>query len=167
MGSPTARILRKARHAGATTSLDISTDPQGWPRVRVDAVRACLPHVNTFFANEVEVCAVAEVRNPIRAAERILEHGVEEVVLHRGADGATSIREGQRESAPAFRVPVDNPTGCGDVFNAGYLFAKLSGGAPDEALGLGNACAALHLQDRTVPYPDLRRLRGFLRSGRR
>ena len=87
-------------------------------------------------------------------------------MLHQSGEGATWFREGQLESAPAFRVPIDNPTGCGDVFNAGYLFAKLSGGMPDEALGLGNACAALHLQDRTVPYPDLRRLRRFLRVGR-
>ncbi len=166
LGAPTARILRKAHRAGATTSLDISTDPKGWPRARVEAVRACLPHVDTFFGNEVEVCAVAGIRNPLRAAERILEHGVKEVVLHRGAEGATWFREGQQESAPAFRVPVDNPTGCGDVFNAGYLFAKLSGGTPDEALGLGNACAALHLEDRGVPYPDLRRLRRFLRGAR-
>jgi sugar/nucleoside kinase (ribokinase family) len=166
LGAPTARILRKAHRAGASTSLDISTDPQGWPRARVEAVRSCLPHVDTFFGNEVEICAVAGIRNPVRAAERILEHGTKEVVLHRAGEGATWFREGQQESAPAFRVPVDNPTGCGDVFNAGYLFAKLSGGTPDEALGLGNACAALHLQDREIPYPDLRRLRRFVRARR-
>ncbi|HII40971.1 MAG TPA: carbohydrate kinase family protein [Thermoplasmata archaeon] len=166
MGAPTARILRRAQRAGVSTSLDISTDPEGWPRPRVEAVRSCLPHVDTFFGNAVEICAVAGTRNPIRAAERILEQGTKEVVLHQAGEGATWFREGQLESAPAFRVPIDNPTGCGDVFNAGYLFAKLSGGMPDEALGLGNACAALHLQDRTVPYPDLRRLRRFLRVGR-
>ena len=166
MGAPTARILRRAQRAGVSTSLDISTDPEGWPRPRVEAVRSCLPHVDTFFGNAVEICAVAGTRNPIRAAERILEQGTKEVVLHQAGEGATWFREGQLESAPAFRVPIDNPTGCGDVFNAGYLFAKLSGGTPDEALGLGNACAALHLQDRTVPYPDLRRLRRFLRVGR-
>ena len=164
LGPPTARLLRRAHRAGATTSLDISTDPQGWSRDRVAAVRSCLPHVDTFFANEVEVCAVAGVRDPIAAAERLLEHGVAEVVLHRGDQGATWFREGQRASLPAFRVPVDNPTGCGDVFNAGYLFTKLSGGTTEEALGMGNALAALHLMDRRVPYPDLRRLRSFVRS---
>jgi sugar/nucleoside kinase (ribokinase family) len=164
IGAPTARLLRRAHRAGASTSMDISTDPQGWTRARIEAVRSSLPHVDTFFANEVEVCAVAGMRNPLRAAERILEHGVAEVVLHRGADGATWVREGQQASLPAFRVPVDNPTGCGDVFNAGYLFAKLSGGTTEEALGMGNALAALHLRDRGNPYPDLRRLRQFVRT---
>ncbi len=163
-GPATVRLLRRAHKAGATTSMDISTDPQGWPRPRVDAVRACLPHVDTFFGNEVEVCAVAGVRDPLTAAERLLDRGVSEVVLHRGAEGATWFREGQRASLPAFRVPLDNPTGCGDVFNAGYIFAKMTGGTTEDALGMGNALAALHLADRTVPYPDLRRLRAFVRG---
>lgn len=164
IGAPTARLLRRAHRAGASTSMDISTDPQGWPRARVEAVRSCLAHVDTFFANEVEACAVAGVRDPMRAAERILEHGVAEVVLHQGGRGATWFREGQRATLPAFPVPIDNPTGCGDVFNAGYLFAKLSGGTTEEALGMGNALSALHLQDRGNPYPDLRRLRQFVRT---
>ncbi len=164
LGPPTVRLLRRAHKAGATTSMDISTDPQGWPRPRVEAVRSCLPHVDTFFGNEVEVCAVAGVRDPFAAAERLLELGASEVVLHRADAGATWFREGQRASLPAFRVPVDNPTGCGDVFNAGYVFATLTGGTTEDALGMGNALAALHLADRRVPYPDLRRLRRFLRG---
>ncbi len=164
LGAPTVRLLRRAHRSGATTSLDISTDPQGWTRPRVAAVRACLPHVDTFFGNEVELCEVAGVRDTARAAERILESGVDEVVLHRGAEGATWFRQGQRASLPGFRVTMDNPTGCGDVFNAGYLFTKLSGGTTEEALGMGNALAALHLQDRRTPFPDLRRLRAFVRT---
>ncbi|HYM39818.1 MAG TPA: carbohydrate kinase family protein [Thermoplasmata archaeon] len=166
LGAPTERLLRRAQRAGASTSMDISTDPQGWSRARVDAVRVCLPHVDTFFGNGVEVCAVAGTRDPVRAAERLLEHGVSEVVLHRAEAGATWFREGQRASLPAFRVPMDNPTGCGDVFNAGYLFTKLSGGTTEEALGMGNALAALHLRDRREPYPDLRELRAFVRVAR-
>jgi sugar/nucleoside kinase (ribokinase family) len=167
VGASTARILKRAHRAGASTSMDISTDPRGWSRARVEAARSCLPHVDTFFGNEVEICAVAGVRNPFHAAERLLEQGAKEVVFHQGSQGATWFREGQRASMPAFRVPIDNPTGCGDVFNAGYIFAKLSGATPDEALGLGNACAALHLRDRRVPYPDLRRLNRFLRQRKR
>jgi sugar/nucleoside kinase (ribokinase family) len=163
-GAPTVRLLRRAHKAGASTSMDISTDPRGWARPRVNAVRSCLPHVDTFFGNEVEVCAVAGVRDPLAAAERLLESGVGEVVLHRAEVGATWFREGQRASLPAFRVPIDNPTGCGDIFNAGYMFAKLTGGTTEDALGMGNALAALHLTDRDLPYPDLRHLRAFVRT---
>ena len=164
-GPPTIRLLRRAQKAGASTSMDISTDPQGWPRARVDAVRSCLPYVDTFFGNAVEICAVAGSRDPLAAAERLLALGVGEVVLHRAEEGATWFREGQRTSLPAFRVPIDNPTGCGDVFNAGYVFAKVTGGTTEDALGMGNALAALHMADREVAFPDLRRLRTFLRGG--
>ncbi len=166
LGPPTVRLLRRAHRAGASTSMDISTDPQGWTRPRVDAVRSCLAHVDTFFGNEIEICSAAGARDPLAAAERLLEYGVGEVVLHRAEAGVTWFREGQRTSLPAFRVPVDNPTGCGDVFNAGFVFAKLTGGTTEDALGMGNALAALHLADRHVPYPDLRRLRTFLRTAR-
>ncbi len=164
LGAPTVRLLRRAKRAGASTSLDIATDPQGWPKPRIEAVRACLPHVDTFFGNEVEVCAVAGVRDPAAAAERLLEIGVTEVILHQASDGATWFRAGQRASHRAYRVPIDNPTGCGDIFNAGYVFARLSGGTTEDALGIGNALAGLHLSDRKAAYPDLRRLRAFLRT---
>ena len=164
MGPPTVRLLRRAKRAGATTSMDIATDPRGWPRPRVEAVRAALPYVDTFFGNATEVCAVAGVREPFEAAERLLEFGVEEVVLHQAEAGATWFCKGQRAPHRAYRVPIDNPTGCGDVFNAGYVFAKLSGGTTEDALGLGNALAGLHLSNRAVAYPDLRRLRAFLRT---
>ncbi len=163
-GPPTVRLLRRARKAGATTSMDISTDPRGWSRDRVEAVRSCLPQVDTFFGNEVELCAVAGARDPSVAAERLLDLGVGEVVLHQAERGAAWFREGQRTSLPAFHVPIDNPTGCGDVFNAGYVFATLTGGTTEDALGMGNALAGLHLADRGVAYPDLRRLRAFLRT---
>ncbi len=165
LGAPTARILRRARHAGAGTSLDVSTDPEGWPERRVAAVLAALPFTDTFFGDEVEICGVAGRRDPIDAAARLLDLGAGEVVLHRAGRGSAFVAEGKHVEAPAFSVSIDNPTGCGDVFNAGFVYARLSRATPAEALALGNACAALHLADRTRPYPGLRDVRRFLRRG--
>jgi sugar/nucleoside kinase (ribokinase family) len=164
-GEPTADLLARAQRADVTTSLDISTDPEGWPSKRVKLVRTCLPHVDTFFGNETEVCAIAGPREPVVAAERLVDLGVGEVVLHRGDQGSQRIGEGKLVSVPAFAVPApDNPTGCGDVFNAGYVFARLTGASLSESLGFGNACAALHLVDRNRAYPSLRDIRAFLRG---
>lgn len=160
-GEATGRLLARAQRTHVTTSLDISTDPEGWPSKRVKLVRSCLPHVDTFFGNENEVCAVAGPREPIVAAERLVDQGAGEVVLHMGDQGAARFGEGKVVSAPAFAVPMDNPTGCGDVFNAGYVYARLTRASVAEALGFGNACAALHLADRTRPYPTLRDIRAF------
>lgn len=164
IGAPTVRILRKAQRAKAGTSLDVSTDPRGWSLKRVELVRSCLAHVDTFFGNETEVCAVGGVRSPLDAAQRLLDLGAGKVVIHGGSEGATWVSDGKVLRSPAFRVPMDNPTGCGDVFNAGYIFATLSGAPSAEALGFGNACAALHLSDRENPYPNLAALRRFVRT---
>jgi sugar/nucleoside kinase (ribokinase family) len=152
-GLPTARILARARRAGATTSLDIATDPRGWPEDRVDRVRSSLSRVTTFFCNEAEAKAIAGVADPIRAAKAVCRLGAEEVVLHRGSRGAVWVRGSEVVASRAFPSRPDNPTGCGDVFNAAFVVARLRGDAVRDALRFSNGCAALHLRDRARPYP--------------
>jgi hypothetical protein len=162
VGEPSARILARARRAGATTSLDISTDPDGWRPGRIRAVRACLSHVDTFFGNEIEIRAIGGRRSLLDAARRICARGPGEVVLHRGERGAMRVTAQESDAAPAFRVRIDNPTGCGDVFNASYVLARFRGLRPRDALRFGNACAALHLRDRETPYPSRAAVERFL-----
>jgi sugar/nucleoside kinase (ribokinase family) len=90
--------------------------------------------------------------------------GAREVVIHRGARGSARIASGEVTKARAFSVPVENPTGCGDVFNAAYVYARLRGDSVLEALRFGNACSALHVRDRRHPYPRLSEVRRFLAS---
>ncbi|MEK6838727.1 MAG: hypothetical protein AABY08_03185, partial [Candidatus Thermoplasmatota archaeon] len=71
LGPPSRKLLQRARAAVATTSLDVSTDPLGWPQLRRDAVLAVLPHVDAFFGNEEEVTRVAG-RSPIEDAAETL-----------------------------------------------------------------------------------------------
>jgi len=164
LGKPTATLLARARRLGATTSLDVSTDPQGWPRDRIEAVRICLPHVDVFFGNETEVRAVAGEQSPIQAGKRLRSFGAAEVVIHQGERGATAVTSSGVVPNPAFDVAVDNPTGCGDVFNAAYAYAELTQPSVKESLRFANAAAALHLRDRRRPYPTLPEIRRFLRE---
>ncbi len=163
VGKPTATLLARARRLGATTSLDVSTDPQGWPADRIQAVRICLPHVDLFFGNETEICAVAGEKSPIRAGKRLRSLGAAEVVIHQGERGATVITPSGVVRGPAFDVAIDNPTGCGDVFNAAYVYSKLARPSVRESLRFANAAAALHLRNRRRPYPTLAEVRRFLR----
>jgi sugar/nucleoside kinase (ribokinase family) len=162
-GRPTASILARARRAGATTSLDVATDPRGWTDARVASVRSCLPHVMTFFGNEVEVRALGGRRDPIQAARVLARAGPEEVVVHRGKRGAVWVHDSDVVASPGFKVPRANPTGCGDIFNAGFISARMRGSRVAEALRFANACAALHLQDADRPYPSAPAVRRFLR----
>lgn len=158
IGPPTVRLLRRARAMGATTSLDVSSDPEGWPQHRRDAILSALPHVNTFFGNEEEVMRIAD-RGPLEeAAQALHRSGVREVVVHQGVHGATVFTRTEVVSDPAVPVAPLNPTGCGDVFNAGYIRAALAGADLAHRLRLANAAAALHLENIAEPYPTLRDL---------
>src|SRR3990170_1334720 len=63
LGKPTRDLLRRARDRGAETSLDVSTDPEGWPERRRAKVLAVLPEVSVFFGNEDEVRSVFGTRS--------------------------------------------------------------------------------------------------------
>ena len=164
MGRPTAQLLARARHAGVGTSLDMSTDPHGWTNARIKAARMALPFVDTFFGNEVEVAALGGKSSPFEAAMRILELGAGEVVVHRGNRGSARIAPNGITKMRAFSVPVENPTGCGDVFNAAYVYARLLDDPMSAALRFANAASALHIRDRRRPYPTISDVRRFLAS---
>jgi len=164
IGPPSAILLARARRSGATTSLDVSTDPRGWAKERIESVRLCLPFVDMFFGNEVEVCAIAGLASPSEAARHLCSLGAGEVVLHQAERGSTAVNLERVVTMRALSVAIDNPTGCGDVFNAAYVHAKLLGASIPDALRLGNACAAAHLADRNRPYPNLARVRRLLRG---
>ncbi|MGQ0796686.1 MAG: carbohydrate kinase family protein [Methanobacteriota archaeon] len=166
-GTPTATLLARARRAGASTSLDVATDPAGWSARRVASVRACLRHVTTFFGNPPEVRAVGGHPDPLEAARRLCRLGAHEVVLHRGARGAVWVSRDDVVASPAFRVPAENPTGCGDVFNAAFVVARLHGEDVPTSLRFANACAALHLEDTSRPYPSTGEIDDFLRRRKR
>ena len=164
IGRPSASILARARRFGASTSLDVSTDPRGWSPDRVRAVRACLPYLDMFFGNETEVCAIAGIRRPLQAARRLRALGALEVVVHQGDRGATAVTQSNRIRSQPFGVSIDNPTGCGDVFNAAYVYSRLTEGSIPESLRLANAAAAVHLRDRRHLYPTLTEVRRLLRE---
>lgn len=158
IGSPTVKLLARARAAGITTSLDISTDPEGWPEDRRRPVLAALRHCEFFFGNDEEVTRLAGDPSLRRASRVLLDAGVREVVVHQGRRGSSLYSAAGAVSVPAFRVRSVNPTGCGDVFNAAYVRAALAGRAPKGRLRFANAAAAWHLENLRKPYPGLQDL---------
>jgi ribokinase len=66
-----------------------------------------------------------------------------EVVVTLGADGAAWTDGASEVTSPAVGGGVvEDTTGAGDAFTAGFLAAWLRGAAPADALGSANALAA-------------------------
>lgn len=132
-------LLQQARARGASVSLDTGYDPaERWD----GHLRSVLPHVDLFFPNDVEACAVTGTTSPQAAAEALAALGPTAVVKL-GAEGSCAHDGSALYHAPAYPVPVADTTACGDAFNAGFLWAWLRGKSVPEALSYGNAAGAL------------------------
>lgn len=85
---------------------------------------------------------------------RLIDTGVEELVLKLGADGCRVVH-GNTDTrvAPAQAVTVVDSTAAGDSFNAGYLAARITGSTPEQAAVAGNRLAARVIRHRGAILP--------------
>jgi sugar/nucleoside kinase (ribokinase family) len=135
-------LLARARRAGLTTSIDPGFDPSGrWDRDLVDT----LQEVDIFFPNEVELEAVGGSADP-ETALRALDNGRTCTIAKLGARGCMLLAGDMAVHVPAFPVEPVDTTGAGDSFNAGFLYAWLSGRGVMESVRFAAACGALSTQ---------------------
>ncbi len=132
-----AETLARARAAGLTTSLDTNWDPRGeWMR----ALAPCFPGLDFLFMNEDEARMVGA------SPADLLSLGIRTFVLKLGPRGCAIYRSEGETLVPAFDVPVQDTTGAGDCFVAGFLAAWLRGASLEEAGRFANAVGALNVQ---------------------
>ncbi|HEY6495284.1 MAG TPA: carbohydrate kinase family protein, partial [Trebonia sp.] len=151
-------LLRRARAAGATVSLDPNWDPaQTWDQ-GLSEVYGLLDVLLPNDAEAVELAAAKAVAGTVaraaagparltveEAARALTAAGPASVVVKLGAEGALAARpDGQLIRVPAVPDvrPVDS-VGAGDSFDAGFLAATLWGLDTRRALAIGAACGAL------------------------
>lgn len=126
-------LIAAARAAGMTLSLDCSWDARALSdRGLADVIAA----VDLFFPNEAELAEL--LRHGIPVAPRVA------TVLKQGARGA-ELRpaKGMVQHCPALKAEVQDTTGAGDAFNAGFLSAWLDGQSGADCLARGAVCGAI------------------------
>ncbi len=97
--------------------------------------------------DELERAAGVDGEEP--AIARLFELGVGEIVLKRGAKGATCFhRDGSREDAAAFAVEELDPTGAGDCFGGAYVACRRLGLSVEMSLTYGCAAGARNVSVR-------------------
>jgi 2-dehydro-3-deoxygluconokinase len=142
-----------ASAAGAAISFDVNHRSRLWSAEEAAPVYRRLAERSTIvFAGEDEAALLApdaggdaeSLMHGIAAA------GVREVVLKRGALGATALVDGERFTVEGVRISVVDTVGAGDAFVAGYLAELMSGKDVPERLGTAvrtGAFACLHPGD--------------------
>lgn len=135
------KALRLARGAGMTVSVDPSSVPL-LDSVGPDRFLEWTRGADLLFPNLTEGETLTGEKDPDRILDKLLPH-YPAVVLKLGPEGAVYVDgSGNLLREPAAPVGVEDTTGAGDAFSAGFLAAWLAGETPAEALQGGAGLAA-------------------------
>ena len=158
-----ATLLKAAKDAGAVTGLDIGWSAYlGWTDRARESVLELLSAVDFLFVNEAELRELSGSAGR-EGGDELLRQGCKQVIVHQGDEGSAWIASDLMIHCPAFNVAPVRPTGGGDVFNAGFIYAFLAGNEAEECLQFANACAALYITSKSVStaFPSLDEVKAF------
>jgi len=140
-----ARRRRPDATSGRWTVLDLDWRPMFWSRPE-EARREyelMLEHVTVVVGNRAEVEVAVGTADPEEAARRLLAHGVELVVVKKGADGVLVATAHRMTTVAPQLVEVVNGLGAGDAFGGALVHGLLSGWDPVRCAEYANAAGAL------------------------
>lgn len=135
-----AGAVTAAHEAGRRVALTLS-DPS-WVALRRDAFTALLPNVDILLGNEAEALEITG-EGSTDAALRALAKTCPVVAITRGAAGAIASAGDETVSVAAEPVAkLEDTTGAGDLFAAGFLLGLAREKPLEECLRLGSLAAA-------------------------
>lgn len=108
-----------------------------------EILAACLSDVAQLNISHQQISAPVITGNLEEAIDRILELGVEALIVKTGSRGAmVYLPDGTKQEVPGFPVEVLNILGAGDAFAAGFIYGYLKGWSWYKCCRMGNACGA-------------------------
>ncbi len=137
--------LRTARQHRALITFDPNYHPKVWPDTQeyahiVRQTFALVDVTKPSIDDATRLCGAG--KTPREYAQTFLEWGAKTVLLTLGAQGVLVVTAGgQEHHVPANPVPVQDVTGAGDAFWAGFLSAHLRGSPLFEAAYFGQLLA--------------------------
>jgi len=135
----------EARARAPLTVLDLDYRPMFWPS-RDDASEAvgkALDHVTVAVGN-LEECAVAVGESdPGRAADALLDRGVDLAVVKQGPRGVLGRTREETVLVPPTPVTVVNGLGAGDGFGGALCHGLLEGWSLERCLRFANTAGAI------------------------
>ena len=98
--------------------------------LKAEKLRPILSHIHTLKPNRMEAELLSGVKitcaaDAAKAAEVLLEQGVQRVFISLGADGIYAATAGEHHLLPNFPGTMVNTTGCGDAATAAIAWAYL------------------------------------------
>ncbi|MGB7549245.1 MAG: PfkB family carbohydrate kinase, partial [Terracidiphilus sp.] len=126
-----------ARAAGIPTVADLDEIYPG--------VEALIENIDYLIVSRDFPARLTGERSLEQALRRIkTRYGCTVAAATLGADGVLAWDGSQFHLRPAYRVPVADTTGAGDIFHAGFIYGLLAGWPLDRQLDFACAAAALN-----------------------
>ena len=127
------------------TVLDLDYRPMFWaePEQARVQVAAALGQVTVAIGNQQECEIAVGETDPDRAADALLERGVELAIVKRGPDGVLGATVEGRVTVPPFPVEVVNGLGAGDAFGGAICAGLLQGWELEPMLRFANVAGAI------------------------
>lgn len=135
--------LEVIKQNGGTLSFDPNLRPEILNTLGLrEALDQVLAQTDLFMPSGDEIFLFTEAQTEAEAVAELLERGVRDIVIKRGADGASHFDAGGRTDVAAIAVEELDPTGAGDCFGGAFVSFWLDGADPATALTHANAAGA-------------------------
>jgi 5-dehydro-2-deoxygluconokinase len=127
------------------TVLDLDYRPMFWEgkQQATDAVAPALEAVTIAIGNADECDMAVGERDPERAADALLERGVELAIVKQGPKGVLAKTRDERIEVAPIPVDVVNGLGAGDAFGGALCHGLIQGWSLERMLRFANAAGAI------------------------
>ena len=135
----------EARGHAPLTILDLDYRPMFWPSpaAATAQVGKALGQVTVAVGNREECAVAVGETDPQRAADALLERGVELAVVKQGPRGVLAKTRAETVEVPPYRVEVVNGLGAGDGFGGALCHGLLQGWPLERILSFANVAGAI------------------------
>lgn len=134
-----------ARKRAPLTVLDLDYRPMFWetPAAASEQVQRALGHVTVAVGNREECEIAVGETSPHKAADALLDLGVELAIVKQGPRGVLGKTKHSSVTVPPNEVDVINGLGAGDAFGGSLIHGLLRGWPLEKTLRYANAAGAI------------------------
>lgn len=127
------------------TVLDLDYRPMFWatPGAATEQVQRALAHVTVAVGNREECEIAVGESNPHKAADALLDLGIELAIVKQGPRGVLGKTRHSSVTVPPNEVDVVNGLGAGDAFGGSLCHGLLNGWSLEKTLRYANAAGAI------------------------
>ena len=135
----------EARGRKPLTVLDLDYRPMFWetPATASEQVQRALGHVTVAVGNREECEIAVGETSPHKAADALLDLGVELAIVKQGPRGVLGKTKHNSVTVPPNEVDVINGLGAGDAFGGSLIHGLLRGWPLEKTLRYANAAGAI------------------------